>query len=241
MALGCPHQWFSKPLLIQVTTPVRTPRPHSPHQAWRPPPPPRHVVQSNLAMGTSMVLSGFKGTITESNSWITLDISWYIYSYVMEYCPWDINGMNMGYTLAKLKNSLPWICWKPHEELAGGGGGERRGEHAGERVDERRPHERAGGRADGRTIRLVLFCLVIISTVNLCRIILHLLIQPKNTGTKLLVFETRAILRAGPPPWGRIKGSHEGVAHTHVRTYVRMHARTFMCMYARTFHMHVQK
>ena len=32
-----------------------------------------------------------------------------------------------------------------------------------------------------------------------------------------------------------MKGSHEGVAHTHVRTYVRMHARTFMCMYARTF------
>ena len=24
------------------------------------------------------------------------------------------------YILAKLKNSLPWICWKPHEELAGG-------------------------------------------------------------------------------------------------------------------------
>ena len=57
-----------------------------------------------------------------------------------------------------------------------------------------------GGERTGRTIRLVLFCLVIISTVNLCRIILHLLIQPKNTGTKLLVFETRGILRAGPPP-----------------------------------------
>ena len=83
------------------------------------------------------------------------------------------------------------------------GGGQRRGEHAGERVDERRPHERAGGRAggraDGRTIRLVLFCLVIINTVKLCRNYCTPTIQPKNTGTKLLVFETRAILRAGPP------------------------------------------
>ena len=32
-----------------------------------------------------------------------------------------------------------------------------------------------------------------------------------------------------------MKGSHEGVAHMHVRTCVRMHTRTFMCIYARTF------
>ena len=42
-------------------------------------------------------------------------------------------------------------------------------------------------------------------------------------------------IERGDKGGGRMKGSHEGVAHTHVRTYVRMHARTIMCMYARTF------
>ena len=87
---------------------------------------------------------------------------------------------------------------------------------------------RAGGRADGRTIRLVLFCLVIISTVNLCRNYCTPTIQPKNKVqscwySKPVQFWGRAHPLEGA--WrGRTKGSH-----------IRMYARTFMCMYARTF------
>ena len=118
-------------------------------------------------------------------------------------------------------------------------GGERRGEHAGERVDERRLHERArarvGGRADGRTIRLVLFCLVIISTVNLCRNYCTPTIQPKNTGTKLLVFETVQFWGRAHPlegAWrGRTKGSH---IRMYARTYACTHARSCACTHARS-------
>ena len=104
-------------------------------------------------------------------------------------------------------------------------------------MDERRPQERAGGRAVGRTIQLVLFCLVIISTVNLCRNYC----TPTIQLYKVVGIRNPCNFEGGPTPLR----AHEGVARrgrTYACTHVRTHARTHVHVHVRTHvHMHVQK
>ena len=119
------------------------------------------------------------------------------------------------------------------------GGGERKGEHVGERVDERRPHERAGGASWGASGRANNSTSLVLPGDNSYSQpvpkLLYTYYTTQEYWYKVVVIRNPCNFEGGPTPWGRMKGSHEGVAHTHVRTYVRMHARTFMCMYARTF------
>ena len=99
---------------------------------------------------------------------------------------------------------------------------------------------RAGGRADGRTIRLVLFCLVIISTVNLCRNYFTPTYTTQEYWYKVVGIRNPCNFEGGPTPLrahegvarrGRTKGSH---IRMYARTYACTHARSCACTHARS-------